>query len=71
VPLEHGKNGGIVVYVPKEPILEEIAAKIKLGQHFFFDLVQEFTNSTLYVCKFHYLRQANHVPEVVWNQVIW
>jgi transposase len=33
---ETWKNGGIAVYVPKETILNEMAAKIKLSQHFFF-----------------------------------
>jgi hypothetical protein len=41
VLLKHGKNDGIAVYVPKETILKEMAAKIKLSQHFFFDLVWE------------------------------
>jgi hypothetical protein len=30
-----GKNGGIAVYVSKESILKEMAAKIKFSQHFF------------------------------------
>jgi hypothetical protein len=33
---KHGKNDGIAVYIPKETILMEMAAKIKLSQHFFF-----------------------------------
>jgi hypothetical protein len=41
VLLKHGKNDGIAVYVPKETILKEMATKIKLSWHFFFDLVQE------------------------------
>jgi hypothetical protein len=41
VLLQRGKNDGITVYVPKETILKEMAAKIKLSQHFFFDLVWE------------------------------
>jgi hypothetical protein len=28
MPLMHGKNDGIAVYVPKETILKEMAAKI-------------------------------------------
>jgi hypothetical protein len=41
------KNDGIAVHVPKETILIEMAAKIecKLSQHFFFDLVQELSNT--------------------------
>jgi hypothetical protein len=35
VLLKHGKNDGIAVYVPKETILKEMAAKNKLNQHFF------------------------------------
>jgi hypothetical protein len=27
--LKHGKNGGIAVYVPKETILKDMAAKIE------------------------------------------
>jgi hypothetical protein len=38
-----GKNDGITVYVPMETILKEMAAKIKLSQHFFLDLVQELS----------------------------
>jgi hypothetical protein len=45
---EAWKNDGIAVYVPKETILKEIAAKIKLNQHFFFDLVRELSNRTSY-----------------------
>jgi hypothetical protein len=49
VLLKRGKRkNGIAVYVPKETILKQMAAKIKLGQHFFFDLVQKLSNSTLY-----------------------
>jgi hypothetical protein len=33
---EHGKNYGSTVYVPKETILKEMAAKIELSQHFFY-----------------------------------
>jgi hypothetical protein len=36
VLLKHGKNDGIAVYIPKETLLKEMAAKIKLSQHFFF-----------------------------------
>jgi hypothetical protein len=46
VLLKHEKNDGIVVYVPKETILNERTAKInELSQHFFFDLVQELSNT--------------------------
>jgi hypothetical protein len=48
VLLKHGKIDGIAVYVPKETILKVMAAKIKLGQHFFFDLVQELSDRTSY-----------------------
>jgi hypothetical protein len=41
VLLKREKNDRITVYVPKETILKEMAAKIKLIQHFFFDLVWE------------------------------
>jgi hypothetical protein len=30
------KNDGIAVYIPKETILKDMIAKIKLRQHFFF-----------------------------------
>jgi hypothetical protein len=44
VLLKCGKNDGIAVYVPKETILKEMAAKLsKLSQHFFFDLVRELS----------------------------
>jgi hypothetical protein len=33
------------IYVPKETILKEMAAKIELSQHFFFDLVWELSNT--------------------------
>jgi hypothetical protein len=36
--LKHWKNDRIAVYVPKETILKEMTTKIKLSQHFFFDL---------------------------------
>jgi hypothetical protein len=39
-----GKNDGIAVYVPKENILKEMAAKIKLNQNFFIDLVREHSD---------------------------
>jgi hypothetical protein len=32
---KHGKNDGIAEHVPKESILKEMAAKIKLNEHFF------------------------------------
>jgi hypothetical protein len=40
-----GKHNGIAVYVPKETTLEETATKIKLSQHFFFDLVWELSDT--------------------------
>jgi hypothetical protein len=46
--LKHGKPNGLAVYLPKETILKEITAKIKLSQHFYFDLVQELSNRTFY-----------------------
>jgi hypothetical protein len=45
VLLKHGKNDGIAVYVPKETILKEMAAKIKLSQHFSFDIVRELSDT--------------------------
>jgi hypothetical protein len=45
---KRGKNDGITVYIPKETILKETAAKIKLSQHFFLHVVQELSNSTSY-----------------------
>jgi hypothetical protein len=39
------KNDAITVYVPKEIILKETAAKLsKLSQRFFFDLVRELSD---------------------------
>jgi hypothetical protein len=45
VLLKRGKHDGIAVYVPKETILKEMAAKMKLSQHFFFDLVREISDT--------------------------
>jgi hypothetical protein len=45
VLLQHGKTDGIAVYIPKDTILREMAAKIKLSQHFFFDLVRELSDT--------------------------
>jgi hypothetical protein len=45
------KNNGITVYIPKETILKEMVVKIKLSQHFFFDLVQELSDSTDFLTK--------------------
>jgi hypothetical protein len=46
VLLKRGKNDGIAVYVPKETILKEMAAKLnKLSQNFFFDLVRELSDT--------------------------
>jgi hypothetical protein len=47
--LKHGKNDEFTVYVPKETILNEMAAKMrKLSQHLFFGLVWKLFNSTSY-----------------------
>jgi hypothetical protein len=43
--LKCGKNDGIVVCASKEIILKVTAAKIKLSQHFFFDLVWELSDT--------------------------
>jgi hypothetical protein len=44
---ETWRNDGIAVYVHKETILKEMAAKIsKLSQHFFLDLVRELSHRT-------------------------
>jgi hypothetical protein len=42
VLLKRGKNDVIPVYISKETVLKEMAAKIKLSQHFLFDLVRDF-----------------------------
>jgi hypothetical protein len=43
------KTMEIAVYVTKETVLKEMAAKLsKLSHHLFFDLFQELHNSTLY-----------------------
>jgi hypothetical protein len=47
VLLKRGKNDGIAVYVPRGTILQEMAAKIKLSQHFFFYLVRELSNTPI------------------------
>jgi hypothetical protein len=51
VLLKHGKNDGIAGYVPKETILEEMEVKIELVKPacFFFNLVWELSDSTLYM----------------------
>jgi hypothetical protein len=46
VLLKHGKNDGIAVCIPSETILKAMAAKMKLSQHFFLDLVRELSDST-------------------------
>jgi hypothetical protein len=43
--LKCGKNYGITVYIPKETILKQMADKIKLSQHFFFDIVWELSDT--------------------------
>jgi hypothetical protein len=48
VLLKRGKNDGIAIYVLKGAILKEITAKIKLSQHFFFDLIWELSDRTSY-----------------------
>jgi hypothetical protein len=45
VLLKRGKSDGIIVYIPKETILKEVAAKIKLSQHFFSNLVRELSDT--------------------------
>jgi hypothetical protein len=45
VHLKHGENDGITVYIPKKTILKEMAAKIKLSQYFFSDLVQVLSDT--------------------------
>jgi hypothetical protein len=45
VLLKRGENDGITVYIPEETILKEMAAKIRLSQHFFFDQVRELSSS--------------------------
>jgi hypothetical protein len=46
------KTDGIYVYHPKETILKDMAAKIKLSQHFFFYLVRALPDSTSYFLNF-------------------
>jgi hypothetical protein len=46
VLLKREKDDWIAVYIPKETILKEMAAKIKSSQHFFFDLARELSDST-------------------------
>jgi hypothetical protein len=48
VRLKREKNDGIAVFVPKGTILKEMASKIKLRQHLFFNLVRELSDSTSY-----------------------
>jgi hypothetical protein len=60
--LNHGENDGIIIYVPKETILKEIAAKSqKLSQHFFLDLIWEFSN------KPHMLYDVQHCKK--WKEI--
>jgi hypothetical protein len=47
VLLKREKND-VIIYIPKETILKEVVAKIKLSQHLFFDLVRELSDSTSY-----------------------
>jgi hypothetical protein len=68
VLLKRGKNDGIAVYVPKETVLKEMAAGIKLSEHFFFYLVQELSNSISYIqihtfsCLHAPKRNLNYIP---------
>jgi hypothetical protein len=48
VLLKRGVNDGIAVCIPKETILNEMAAKIKLSQALFFCLVREPSDGTSY-----------------------
>jgi hypothetical protein len=44
--LKHRKDNGIAVYLPKGTMLKEMQPKLsKLSQHFFFDLVQELSDT--------------------------
>jgi hypothetical protein len=43
VLLKRVKNNGTVVYVPKETVLKEMAAKMKLNHNFFLRLVRELS----------------------------
>jgi hypothetical protein len=53
VLLKRGKNDEIALCVPKETILKEMAAKIKLSQLFFFDQVRELSSSSLHSHPLH------------------
>jgi hypothetical protein len=44
-PFDAWEKHRITVYIPKETILKEMPAKIKLSQHFFFDVVQELSDT--------------------------
>jgi hypothetical protein len=70
VLLKHGKNEWIAVYVPKETILKEMAAKIKLSLHFFFDLVWELSNKPCIIKGTVSRRQAIHHSAIVKTTVI-
>jgi hypothetical protein len=49
VLFKRGKNDEMAVYIPKETILKEMAAKLsKFSQNFFFDPVQELPDTTSY-----------------------
>jgi hypothetical protein len=61
VLLKGGKTDWIAVYVTKETILKEMAAKIKLSQHFLFHLLWELSNSTSYILTEQKVR-FGHVP---------
>jgi hypothetical protein len=52
VLLKRGQNGGIASYFPKDTVLQ-MAAKIKLSQHFFFDLVRELSETLCTTCHEH------------------
>jgi hypothetical protein len=42
---EEGTVDGIAAYIPKVTILKEMAAKIKLSQHFLFNPVRECSDT--------------------------
>jgi hypothetical protein len=68
VLLKLGKNDGIAVYVLKETILKEMAAKIsKLSLHFFFDLVRELSDTPRMLFLHFVLPSFSLKPEIRLN----
>jgi hypothetical protein len=67
VLLKRGKNDGIAVYIPKETILKEKAAKIKCGifsiapHTLFLNTVCHNTNT----CTYMYLKDNGAIKHVV------